>query len=230
MDRQAQRADGGGSGGSASAITSSACATMVIASHSVSATMPSATLLARGFVVRSLVSLRAFVVPSALRTSWRPSQQAACHPSDRAAPARQLHSAAWRCRAAAAAQSADDLSLNAVRRRQQELQARIDDAVKVCCASRRRPGHASRGRLHLAASAARRHQLCCQAWQADSQVPYRAWANCRWPTCPPSSGGWPSWRRRRRRQTFGSRAAARCGWRPPCVAAALQGGRRYLPT
>lgn len=43
---------------------------------------------------------------------------------------RQLHTGRWRCQAAGAAQG-EELSLNAIKRREQELQSRIHDAVKV---------------------------------------------------------------------------------------------------
>lgn len=52
-------------------------------------------------------------------------------PSDASNASRQLHSALWRCRASGAAQPDEDRSLNSLRRREQELKSRIDDAVKV---------------------------------------------------------------------------------------------------
>ena len=65
--------------------------------------------------------------------------QRASLPSDAAIAARQLHGSRWRCRATGAAQPEEERSLNSLRRREQELKARIDDAVKVGKLDKLRP-------------------------------------------------------------------------------------------
>lgn len=85
-----------------------------------------------------LTNLRAFCAPCklGLRQAWHRASPLPAHwwhhPAD--APAfqsRALLSSVWRCRAATAAQPGLDLSLNSLKRRQAELQQRIEDALKV---------------------------------------------------------------------------------------------------
>ena len=87
---------------------------------------------------QSLISLRTFCAPCSL--AWRHAMPHAAQSWQPAAWGgnagsgihRQLHCSEWRCRAAVAAQPADELSLNALKRRQQELEERIEEAIKVC--------------------------------------------------------------------------------------------------
>jgi hypothetical protein len=119
-------------------------------------------LLLSGLVrCQQLVSLRAFMAPPvlSLRHSWhatpcwRQRQQCVQPPGQAGMPSasgvRQLHGGRWRCRAAAAAQPADDLSVNALKRREQELQSSVADAVRVRsmgAADRLEAGPAAAGR------------------------------------------------------------------------------------
>jgi hypothetical protein len=98
--------------------------------------------LVAGLAARcQLISLRAFCAPcsATLRHAcahsaprWQLATQRLLHPAQ--APGKtcgQLHSITWRCQATLAGPPGEDLSVNAIKRRQQELQGRIQDAVKV---------------------------------------------------------------------------------------------------
>ena len=153
-------------------------------------------LLLSGLVrCQQLVSLRAFMAPPALslRHSWQSRSGA-----------RQLHGGRWRCRAAAAAQPADDLSVNALKRREQELQSSVADAVRV-----RSMGQADR--LVVGPTAARNPRstllppVGCGGSLSSvlNAMPSPVLAP-RSPTCRPLSSAWQGWRRQRALQTCGS--------------------------
>ena len=125
---------------------------------------------------QQLVSLRTFMAPPArsLRHScqalpyWRQRQECVhrlAQPEIQpGSGARQLHGGRWRCRAAAAAQPADDLSVNAIKRREQELQSSVADAVRVRSlgpADRLISGPAAAGRPRSTPSASTLWRLRC---------------------------------------------------------------------
>lgn len=174
-------------------------------------------LLLSGLVrCQQLVSLRAFMAPPALSLRhswqampcWRQRQQGVQPPRQpemqSRSGARQLHGGRWRCRAAAAAQPADDLSVNALKRREQELQSSVADAVRV-----RSMGQADR--LVVGPTAARNPRstllppVGCGGSLSSvlNAMPSPVLAP-RSPPCRPLSSAWQGWRRQRALQTCGS--------------------------
>lgn len=155
-----------------------------------------------------LMSLRMLAAPCVAapggrQAAWRPGQRV--RPCEHLLPTgRSYHTSIWRCQAAAGPVP-EDLSLNATKRRQQELGGRVEDAIKVGCYV----AHAEwSGSYGTAAAACRLPLLPSSSSPALSQYS-AAPHNCRWPTCHLSSSGWLSWSRQQLRKTCGSSAVAR---------------------